>query len=218
MLITDELTNALKKLGNTCLLNVSRTVSDFLKESAADEELCAYIERYSADVSFQDELKILAKTRKFPLEPQRALPFIYAVLYVFDSNKLQPEDLISRIYPHTDIDEACTTFFTSMVTTLEYAYENAVSESDDPDRQTGDLYEKEDAFSSFVSFASGLPVDDVEEIIKKANETKDALSSDDPSLIKSHFYALESLLKNENVSLSVLDGIKDELMLKGVIV
>lgn len=216
MLITDELSNALKKLSETCLINVSRTVSDFLKESAADEELCAYIERHSPEISFQDELHALARTKKFPQEPNRALPFIFSVLYIFDTNKLQPEDVISRIYPHADIDESCTEFFTGMAQTLSSSLEQAVLEDNETVAQTTD--KEENAFDHLISFFTGLTNVESEGLIQKVNELTDAMTEEDVSGVKSIFYALESAVKKENISVSVLDGIKDELMMNGVIV
>lgn len=218
MLITDELSNALNKLEDVCLLNVSRSISDFLRESAADEELCSYVEAKAHDVFFRDELIALARTKKFPTEPQRNLPFVFALLYYLDTGKLQPEDVITQVYPHMDVDDAATIFFSDLAKSLRFAIDIAVSESDGSESQTCESNNDEDVFELFISFINGLPKADFETYIHKTEEMKKAFDTDNISLMKSYYYALEDMLRNDNISVAILDGIKEAFADKGVVV
>lgn len=216
MIISKELETATKELGESNLLSVTRTVSDFLRESTNDEILCSYIEKNGYDVSFRDELISLVRTKKFPTDPKINLPFSYTLLHLFDSKKLSPEDILFQVFPGADIGDAYASFFRIMADTLLDSFINADPEFSDSDAENSEETNEANAFELFVSLINGIAGADSESMTSTVLSLKKALEENDESAVKFFYYGLENFVKKTKLGISSLDGIKVEIANKGI--
>ena len=198
MIVSVELKNALEMLADTNILNTNRVISDFLRASALEDDVCSYIEQNAKHVSFEDELHAYFTRKKFPAEPKICIPFVYTLLYVFDTEKITTDDFVSSVYPQKDLDEAIEIFFKDLTFSLTAALCQADLNPSDSDAKTNVTDSENGNFvmDLFTKSLSDIIKENADEIREKIDALQNAIQSNDPV---SMYSAYSDLCQTANV-------------------
>ena len=218
MFVSDELKEALDRLENANIINAGRLITECLKVSANEEDVCSYMEKHAKYVSLEDELKNLLSKKQFPSDARVGIPFIYTLLYIFDTEKITLEDFVANsLYPKKDLDDGITLFSQNVAKSLKQLLEIADpndevlgTENDQNETNASGLYR----FASKVSEI--LEKEDAEKIVRAVLAVETALKTANEDIIRTAYSALEREAFTVGLDDAYLIDVKDELYKYGV--
>lgn len=218
MNISPEMNDALQSLQSANILNTGRVISDFLRTSATETDICAYIEKNAEKVVLEAELRAFSATKNFPEDPHVCIPFIYTLLYIFDTEKITAEDFVSSVYRKSDLDDAIEVFFTDMARSLAASLLLIKAEDllSDPknDIPVSDI---ENSVSTFIETVKQSDAENQAEILSTASLLLSAIKEKDFQKAREIFLSLQQLVSDVVPLSDALLTVKSDLARSGVV-
>ena len=105
MTLKENLRNALEEFLQSNLLSADTAISNLLRATTEDNDLCAYIESNGHKVVFDKGFKNCFQSKQgYSQNVDVCIPFVYALLYSIDIKTFTLESFLETAYPNVDID------------------------------------------------------------------------------------------------------------------
>ena len=215
MTLKENLRNALEEFLQSNLLSADTAISNLLRATTEDNDLCAYIESNGHKVVFDKEFKNCFQSKQgYSQNVDVCIPFVYALLYSIDVKTFTLESFLETAYPNVDIDVSYAYFAFATATALKNSLEKVefgVQEFGflEPEVDYSDMLSAVDAASEYLNMISNNALSD--RLFELTSTLKSSIVDSNDNGIVNAYFEICDMFRANPASKDCLEYLKSEL-------
>ncbi len=215
MTLKENLKTALEEFLQSNLLSADTAISNLLRATTEDSDLCAYIESNGHKVSFDKDFKNCFQLKQgYSQNADVCIPFVYALLYSIDVKTFTLESFLETAYPNVDIDLSYSYFAFATATALKNSLEKiefGIQEFDftKPEVDCSDMLTAVDTAFEYLNMISNNVLKN--KLLQLTSTLKNAIIDSDNTVIINTYFEICDIFRANPASEDCLTYLKKEL-------